>query len=79
MSVCHRVAAGEDAVVFPPARDYKRIGDGDSIPTSCSTVPTGVVAGPVDDKRLVPVVVHPVGLHARRRAKFSLQSFNLVS
>jgi phosphoribosylamine---glycine ligase len=28
------VAAGEDAVVFPPARDYKRIGDGDTGPNT---------------------------------------------
>ena len=28
------VAAGEDAVAFPPARDYKRIGDGDTGPNT---------------------------------------------
>src|SRR5207302_4650735 len=28
------VASGEDAVAFPPARDYKRIGDGDSGPNT---------------------------------------------
>jgi phosphoribosylamine--glycine ligase len=28
------VAAGEDAVAFPPVRDYKRIGDGDSGPNT---------------------------------------------
>jgi phosphoribosylamine---glycine ligase len=28
------VAAGEDAVPFPPARDYKRIGDGDTGPNT---------------------------------------------
>src|SRR5437660_1577502 len=28
------VAAGEDAIAFPPARDYKRIGDGDSGPNT---------------------------------------------
>jgi phosphoribosylamine--glycine ligase len=28
------VAAGEDAVAFPPARDYKRIGDGDAGPNT---------------------------------------------
>jgi phosphoribosylamine--glycine ligase len=28
------VAAGEDAVVLPPARDYKRIGDGDTGPNT---------------------------------------------
>jgi phosphoribosylamine--glycine ligase len=28
------IAAGEDAVVFPPARDYKRIGDGDTGPNT---------------------------------------------
>jgi len=28
------VAAGEDAVSFPPARDYKRIGDGDTGPNT---------------------------------------------
>jgi phosphoribosylamine--glycine ligase len=28
------VAAGEDAVAFPPARDYKRVGDGDSGPNT---------------------------------------------
>ena len=28
------VAAGEDAVAFPPARDYKRVGDGDTGPNT---------------------------------------------
>jgi phosphoribosylamine---glycine ligase len=28
------IAAGEDAVAFPPARDYKRIGDGDTGPNT---------------------------------------------
>jgi phosphoribosylamine--glycine ligase len=28
------IAAGDDAVVFPPARDYKRIGDGDTGPNT---------------------------------------------
>jgi phosphoribosylamine--glycine ligase len=28
------LAAGEDAVAFPPARDYKRIGDGDTGPNT---------------------------------------------
>ena len=67
------IAAGEHAVALPPARDYKRIGDGDTGPTTGgmgSFSPLPDVAD--DESEAILETVHRPVLHelARRGAPF---------
>ncbi len=56
------VAAGEDAVAFPPARDYKRIGDGDTGPNTGGMGSYSPLADVVDEdaEEILETVHRPV-------------------
>jgi phosphoribosylamine--glycine ligase len=67
------LAAGESAVAFPPARDYKRIGDGDAGPNTGGMGAFSPLPGvPDDDAPEILETVHLPVLHelARRGSPF---------
>ncbi len=67
------VAAGEVAVAFPPARDYKRIGDGDTGPNTGGMGSFSPLPDAADDEALeILETVHLPVLHelARRGSPF---------
>jgi phosphoribosylamine---glycine ligase len=61
------VAAGEEAVVLPPARDYKRIGDGDTGPNTGGMGSFSPVPDAPDPEEIVETIHRPVLRELARR------------
>jgi len=61
------VAAGESAIALPAARDYKRVGDGDSGPNTGGMGSFSPVAGAPDAEEVVETIHRPVLRELSRR------------
>jgi phosphoribosylamine--glycine ligase len=61
------IAAGEEAVPFPPARDFKRIGDGDTGPNTGGMGSYSPVADAPDPDEILELVHRPVLRELARR------------
>ncbi len=61
------IAAGEEAVALPPARDYKRIGDGDTGPNTGGMGSFSPVADAPDPEEILETIHRPVLRELARR------------
>jgi len=61
------IAAGDEAIALPPARDYKRIGDGDTGPNTGGMGSYSPVADAPEPEEIVEIIHRPVLRELARR------------